>query len=71
MTIKSIAKFEEMAEIANFDKGGSTVVGNPLHHFGGDAYKVKEHSNSTQLNKNILAEIPETLDDALDKDLLF
>lgn len=71
LNIKSSTKFEEMAEIANFDKRGVTVLGNPLHHFGGDAYSIKESSNSTQLNKNILAEIPETLADALDTELPF
>jgi len=69
--IRSATKFEEMAEIANFDKRGVTVVGNPLHHFGGAEYRNETTSNSNDLNKNILANIPNSQEQILEGDLPF
>lgn len=69
--IKSPAKFEEMAEIANFDKRGGTVVGNPLHHFGGEEYKNERTYESTSLNKNIFANIPDSKDQETSEELPF
>lgn len=69
--IKSSTKFEEMAEIANFDKRGVTVVGDPLHHFGGDEYKNEITNESTSLNENIFANISDSQDQAISEDLPF
>lgn len=71
LNIKSPAKFEELAEIANFDKRGVTITGNPLHHFGGDEYKTTAFSNKSDFNKNLMAEFPDSIEMDLDKDLPF
>lgn len=46
-------------------------MGNPLHHFGGDEYKNEITNESTSLNKNILANIPDSHDQAISEELPF
>lgn len=71
LNITSASKFDDLAEIANFDKKGMTITGNPLHHFGGDAYKQTELSNESKFNESLLAKIPNSVDPELSDDLLF
>lgn len=61
LSITSIAKFEDLAEIANFDKKGGIVSGNPLHHFGGEEYKQIVKTNNNTFNEELMADIPNFL----------
>ncbi len=71
LDISSDQKFNEMAEIANFDKGGSTIVGNPLHHFGVEERIEFNEVKNQPVNPQIYSNIPSKLDTELSDDLPF
>lgn len=65
------SSISSLAEIANFDKGGSTIVGNPLHHFGVEEYIESVEVKKQPINPQIYAEIPSNVEVDLDSDLPF
>ncbi len=65
------SSISSLAEIANFDKGGSTIVGNPLHHFGIEERAEIREVKKQSINAQIYAEIPASNPTVSDADLPF
>ena len=65
------SSISSLAEIANFDKGGNTIVGNPLHHFGVEERIELDEVKKQAVNPQIYAEIPSDVERNLDDDLPF
>ena len=65
------SSISNLAEIANFDKGGSTIVGNPLHHFGIEERTEIDKVKEQPINTQIYAKIPESQHTVSDEDLPF
>ena len=71
LDITSDQKFNELAEIVNFDKGGSTIVGNPLHHFGVEPPVNASSIKKQPINPQIYAKIKDITSNNFDDDLDF
>lgn len=65
------SSISNLAEIANFDKGGSTIVGNPLHHFGIENKHQDSEIEKQSINPKIYANFTDDKDAIYDSDLPF
>lgn len=65
------SSISNLAEIANFDKGGSTIVGNPLHHFGVENNPQDGAVQKEAINPQTYAHFTDKKDVDYDADLPF